>query len=440
MEGNRFSGNVPVGLVLGTVVAIVALSVMGLSPAFLARSSTVAAAAISTPVRMGYPGGDDWEPAVASDGQGNVYYLITHFGGVPGCSACASATIMLQVSRDRGATFSAPTPMTTNPAAQFDPQVKVNAQGTVFVSYLMGKDTVLQRSTDHGATWTNPVIVNVGIRSGLTDKDGLAVDGSNVYVGFDIGQRFFVGVSHDSGNTFAVSMMNSHTIGWTLNGGAAVGPDGSVYLAWETFHQSGNALGLQDEIVTYSHDHGATWNWTYVARGLPAGPDCGWPNGCGWAFLGTGSAVSVDGAGTVYAVFNAPLHDQGPPYIWLSRSTDGGVHWSTPQMVNTDGTAAWHAFPAVAAGAAGDVRVSWMDNHTGAFNVWYRALSSSNSPSSASQVSQYAAGYPYITQQGFGFPYGDYMTLNLDPSGAVQMAWGEGPNYHGPGNCFYAHG
>ncbi len=395
----------------------------------------------TTPARMGYPAGDDWEPAVASDGQRNVYVLITHIGGVLGC-ACGNPSIMLQVSHDGGAAFSAPTPMTVNGASQFDPQVAVNSQGSVFVSYLLGKDTVVQRSTDHGATWANPVVVNVGIKQGPTDKDGLAVDGSNVYVGFDVAQRFFVGVSHDAGNTFSVVPMNSNTIGWTLNGGAAVGPDGSVYMAWEAIHQSGNALGPQDEIVTASHDRGATWTLSYVDRSLPPGPACGYPLSCGWDFLGTGSAIAVDAAGTVYVLYNAPTYYRGPPSVWISNSTDGGTNWSKRSMVNDDRTSAWHVFPALHAGAAGDVRVAWMDNRTGAYayNVWYRSSTDGGTTwSSSIQVSQYASGYSYITSGGFSFPYGDYFILDLDSGGHVELAWGEGPNYGGPGNVFYAH-
>ncbi len=394
-------------------------------------------------MRLGYLGGDDWEPAVASDGAGNVYVFYNHIGGVPGCPGCGSPSNLIQVSHDGGTTFSAPTPITVNSAGQYDPQVKVNQTGAVFVSYLLGKDTVVQRSTDHGATWTKPIAVNVGMRQGPTDKDGLAVDGSNVYVGFDVAQRFFVAVSHDGGNTFNVSMLNRHTIGWTLNGGTAVGPDGSVYMTWESVQESGNALGPEAVLVTYSHDHGRTWNLSYVDQNLPPGPPCGWPQSCGWGFLNTESQITVDGTGVVYDLYSAPTAYQGSPYIWLKASSDGGEHWSaTRQMINGDGTGAWHVFPTIEAGASNDIRVAWMDNRTGMFNVWYRSSSDGGIADSWSpevQVSQYAVGFSYITPKGFAFPYGDYFILNLDPGGTVQMAWGEGPNYNGPGNVFYAH-
>src|SRR5207245_3155281 len=66
----------------------------------------------TTPMPMGYPpGGDDWEPAVASDGAGNVYYLTTHFGGVPGCGHCGNRTIVVQVCPEAARTSHARRPL-----------------------------------------------------------------------------------------------------------------------------------------------------------------------------------------------------------------------------------------------------------------------------------------------------------------------------------------
>lgn len=414
---------------------------LAMAIALLLVSSVVGASGpvfFTTPRVLGYPAGDDWEPAVASDGAGNVYVAITHIGGVPGCSGCGSGSILMQVSHDGGRTFGAPSPVFVTTAPQWDPQVRVNAAGTVFVSYMNGKDTVVQRSTDHGATWSAPVAVNVGIKQGSTDKDGLAVQGDDVYVGFDIAQRFFVASSHDGGQSFTVAQVNSKTIGWTLNGGAAVAPDGTVYLVWVVIHQSGNALGPQDVIVTVSTDKGQTWTIETVDSNLPPGPPC--PTYCGWDFLGTGPAIALDQGGTVYVMYNAPLYDQGPPYMWFRTSSDGGAHWTPRVQVSTDGLPAFHGFPALDAGVAGDVRISWMDNRTGAYNVWYRSSSDGGqSWSGEVRVSQYRTGYGYVTTQGFAFPYGDYYILDLDPKGVVHIAWGEGPNWVGPGNVLYSH-
>src|SRR5207249_3376552 len=316
-------GKITLGLGALTVVFVLAaFSVLGVAEGRVN---------FTTPSVMGYPpGGDDWEPAVASDGQGNVYYLTTHLSGVPGCPACSVDTMVIQVSHDGGRTFTAPSPLTISSAVQFDPQVKVNSAGVVFVSYLHGKDTVVQRSDDRGATWATPVAVNVDVKTGLTDKGGLAVQG-------------------------------------------------------------------------------------------------------------TGASSPADRSGHLYVTYNAPITDNGPPFIWYKTSTDGGMTWSLRTMLNADATSAFHVFPGVEAGDAGDVRVAWMDNRTGAYNVWYRSSSDAGQTWSAEvKVSGFRSGYSYVTAQGFAFPYGDYITVALDPKGHVHIAWGEGPNYGGPGNVLYA--
>ena len=45
---------------------------------------------------------NEWEPAIAADRQGHVYVLYPQYGGVPGCPACYSPTMILQISSDHG--------------------------------------------------------------------------------------------------------------------------------------------------------------------------------------------------------------------------------------------------------------------------------------------------------------------------------------------------
>src|SRR5438309_1365692 len=302
-------------LLFVSVGVIVSLATLSLT------AQAAGGGSFATPLVMGFPSGDDWEPAVASDGLGHAYVLITHFGGVPGCGGCADPSILVQVSAD---------------------------------------------------------------------------------------------------------------------GGAAIAPDGTVYMVWELIHQSGNALGPQDVIVTKSTDKGLTWTISFADQGLSPGPAC--PESCGWDFLGTGSQIAVDGGGTIYVLYNAPATDGGPPLVWFRSSSDGGAHWTARMSVSTDATPSFHVFPTIDAGAAGDVRIAWMDNRTGAYNVWYRSSSDRGQQwFDETRVSQFRRGYTYVTRAGFGFPYGDYFVLALDPKNVVHIAWGEGPNYSGPGNVLYTH-
>src|SRR5947199_10506429 len=71
-----------------------------------------AAKGFTTQVRLGFPAGDDWEPALAADRYGHVYVLYKHYdiAGQTICSSC-DLHVLLQISSDRGQTWSAPRPI-----------------------------------------------------------------------------------------------------------------------------------------------------------------------------------------------------------------------------------------------------------------------------------------------------------------------------------------
>src|SRR2546427_630301 len=276
------------------------------------------------------------------------------------------------------------------------------------------------------------------VKNGPTDKVGLAVRDSDVYVSYSVAQKFFVASSHDGGKTFASVQVNheTSTYGWTLTSGGAVDTHGTVYFSWVGIKQSGNALGLQDLFVTKSSDGGQSWTTSYAERGMPPGPE--WKNCCGWDFWGPQVVVTVDASDRVYVLYNAGTRDNGPPIVWYRSSSDGGASWSTRVAIHSSIGSAWALFPAIEGGKAGEGHTAWVDNRPGQENMWYRTSTDSAVTCEREiQVSQFAAGFPYKTADGFAFPYGDYDAIAWDGT-HVHLAWGEGPSYHGPGNIWYA--
>src|SRR5881628_936809 len=91
----RFRSFISICLVSG-VVALLALPV---------------SAAPSDPTRLGFCGGDDWEPDVAADGAGHVYVVWAHFAGAGGCTPSDTdhnRRTFIQVSDDDGKTWGDP--------------------------------------------------------------------------------------------------------------------------------------------------------------------------------------------------------------------------------------------------------------------------------------------------------------------------------------------
>jgi hypothetical protein len=410
--------------------------------------ATALGASAATPVftpqaRVGFTSSDQWEPAIATDRLGDVFILYPQYGAVPGCPTCPNPTMVLTISRDRGATWSAPAIMSPPGTGQWDAQIAVDPVDgkTVFASWLQnGKsDTVVARSTDSGVTWTR---VTADHSNSGTDKPILAVRGRDVYVVYNHSQKVWCSSSHDGGATFtSVNINQNGKLGWSLAGGGTVDPSGNVFFAWAGYTQNGGAKGAVNLYVSKSTNAGASWaTSTLDVSGAPY--DCS-AQLCGWAYLGAQMTLTSDAAGTVYALWNAGPTDKAAERIYFAKSNDAGATWSPKQDVSTAAVGVEHSFPAIAARGAGDVRISWMDarNGAGLWNVYYRSSTDGGATwTPEADLSTYVSGFAYIQPAGFAFPFGDYFEMDVDDQGTTHVVWGEGANYQGPGSIWYAKG
>jgi Neuraminidase (sialidase) len=352
--------------------------------------------------------------------------------------------MILQISADRGATWSPPRIIypSGQTTGQWDAQIVVDRVDgrTAYASWLQnGKsDIVVAKSTDFGATWR---AVTADSTNAGTDKPILAVRGRDVYVGYNHTQTVWVSASHDGGATFTAVKVNPNgKLGWSLAGGGTVDPAGNVYFTWAGYEQNGGAKGPVNLYVSKSSDGGATWSSKLLdISGAP--PDCS-AYDCGWAYLGAQITMASDAAGTLYALWNAGVADKGPERIYFAKSADGGATWSAKTEVSNAPAGTAHAFPAIVSGAAGDVRIAWMDARSGSlWNTYYRSSKDGGATWSAeTDLSTYVAGYAYIQPTGFSFPFGDYFEIDVDDQGATHAIWGEGLNYDSPGSIWYTRG
>jgi hypothetical protein len=148
--------------------------------------------------------------------------------------------------------------------------------------------------------------------------------------------------------------------------------------------------------------------------------------------------LTADAAGKLYLLWNAGTVDFGPERIYFSSSLDG-VNWAPKLDVSSAPTGVDHAFPAVVAGGAGDVRIAWMDQRNNPhWNVYYQTSGDGGATwSKESTLSTYVSGYSYIFSDGFRFPFGDYFDLTIDYLDHTQVCWGEGYNWLTPGSVWY---
>ena len=386
---------------------------------------------------------------MAADGHGHIYVLYPQYGAVPDCKTCNIPSIALSISGDNGLTWQASRALLPFPTGQFDPQIVVDPvdRQTVYASWLQNekRDVIVARSLDFGRTWSFSVAER-GQED--ADKPVLTVRGTDVYVGFNHDEKFFVSASHDAGQTFASVQVNPNAgEGSSLAGGATVDPAGNVYFGWTAYVRRELPTQPVSVFVSRSADGGRTWA-IFLLDVSSAPPVCA-AQSCETGFLGPQIALASDAAGALYALWNAGSVNGGPERIYFSSSTSGGASWAERANVSSAAPGVEHSFPAIVAGAAGDVRVAWMDvRATEAeqpdrqrWNVFYRSSTNGGATWSAeSQLSGPVAGYDYILPAGFRFPFGDYFGVAISNDGTTHAVWGEGRNYKSPGSIWYTSG
>jgi len=393
--------------------------------------------------------GDQWEPAIAADGHGHIYVLYPQYGTTPGCPSCTAPSMNLVISGDNGMSWHSSRPLLPFPTGQFDPQIVVDPadRQTVYASWLQNnkRDIVVARSLDYGRNWSFSWAER---GQEETDKPVLTVRGGDVYVGFNREETFLVAGSHDAGQTFRAAVVNPNAEpGSSLAGGATVDPAGNVFFGWTAYAREHMQTRTASVFVSRSMDGGRTWS-TVLLDQSSTPPECE-TQGCGNGFLGAQISLASDTAGALYALWNAGAVNGGPERIYFSSSTTGGATWSARRGVSAAAPGVEHGFPAIVAGAPGDVRIAWMDTRASEvghperllWNTFFAVSTNGGATwSGETRLSGPVRNYDYILSNGFRFPFGDYFGLAIDGEGNTQAVWGEGQDYKSPGSIWYTRG
>ena len=411
-------------------------------------ASSTANQHFSKQMRIGFQAGDDWEPAIAVDRYGHTYALYKHYdvSGGQTCSGC-DLHLLVQRSSDDGQSWTKPRPIApgTVKGGQYDSQIMVDPVDgrTVWASFLQNSNSLIAvvKSTDFGETWSAPMLVSS--RPPGLDKDELAVRGNTIVVAYDDNFNTWMSISLNGGKSWTTHEVfpTSFLFSISLSAGAAIDSQGNIFISWDSFDKEHRKLGNGPSTlwVSKSSDNGNSWSRKIIdTSGAP--PPC---NNCGYSFLGAQMALRVGTDDTIYLLWNGTvsLKNFAPERIFFSRSTDHGNSYSPRVGISDASDGVEHAFPALATGnSSGDVRLAWMDKRIGAWNVFYRSSADGGEDFSGTvRISGFVPGYSYLTTAGFGSPYGDYMSMVVSNDNTVQMAFGEGPSYQGPGNIWVAH-
>ncbi len=388
--------------------------------------------------------GNDWEPATAADPSAPyVYMLATRYSG-PGplpCERCDIPAIALKVSSDGGMTFGPPTFMPPNTTGgQYDPQIETDAAGNVYAAWIDGNfHDVFSRSTDHGETWSDPVVISSP--GGWADHPWLGVSpsGGHLYVGFNH-RAAWVAQSHDGGATWLPAVQVSHSRRYFYANGTVVRDDGSVAISEMSYRLGTGFRGDIHVVVHRSDDAGATWSSVHVDT-VAEQPPCT-NDGCPHDHFGGHAALAGDANGDLVIVYDGAIESRGPQYVWARRSTDAGATWSDRVRLSPGGNVIAIAPAAVGTGT-GDIRIWYQDDRNGIarWNTWYRRSTDGGLTWGPDiRISDAGSGTGYKHPGGYDADYGDYGEIAVTSTGESFAIWGEGFSYRGPGGTWYNRG
>jgi hypothetical protein len=309
------------------------------------------------------------------------------------------------------------------------------------VNPVQDSSIIVYRSTDNGASFSSPIIVNEGFGTSIyNDKPSLRIDTSNgspfighAYVAFTRYYNNFAKTetlfqrSLDQGQTWQAPILLTNQVQGISNFGTsvAIGPTGQVYVGWMQY-----GPGVPQFLMRRSDDGGQTFgpikvisNVVLTNNPLPV------PN---FEFrVLTIAYLAVDispflGEGIVYAVWQD--NRTGTSHIYLSRSLDQGETWSSPLQVDDSPVGTQNFLPNVTVSRdSGAVKVMYYTNRvTNSLLDVFVATSNNAGASFGPNTRVTSVSFNPNADPSLGVPtpsIGDYNDLLIKASGGTVIVW-----------------
>jgi len=305
-----------------------------------------------------------------------------------------SPTQYVYLSTDAGATWS-DNPMPSSGGTYngiSDPSLAYDANGVAYFGFGVyntstgGPSAVtVQRSTDGGIDWQNPVTVFPNASGSFEDKYYVTADASpssshknNVYISWtnfsnygtqNQSEQIYVARSTTEGATWQAPVNLNADIGYGHLSMPTTGPNGEVYVVWSQLGLSTTQIEL-----AYSADGGATFTQPTSVAGVYTMPSA-LPSKGNMRML-TYPSAAVDNStgpyrGRIYVTWAALNTSGGFPHIYLTYSDNQGATWTAPKTVDNDFTTETDKFhPWITCDPiSGTMAISYYDSQNDPSNV-----------------------------------------------------------------------
>lgn len=274
--------------------------------------------------------------------------------------AAASILNWSYTSEDGGQTWQK-TGLKSSYGVYGDPVVRIDSDGIIYYAHLSNPEglayrsesfldrIVVQRSEDHGQTWTDGSFPAVrGAKD--QDKQWMAIDQTNNHIymtwtEFDKygseqavdKSRILFSKSTDQGlswsDPFSISQLEGDCIDddMTTEGAVpSVGPNGELYVTWaynsklyfDKSFDSGDTWQDEDQVVASQ-----IGGWSYQIPGLSR---------CNGMPITEVDLSDGPRRGTIYINWSDQRNGENDTDVWLMSSKDHGETWTKPMRVNND--------------------------------------------------------------------------------------------------------
>lgn len=391
------------------------------------------------------------EPVVAIDPRNPATIVV---GSNPDYDAPVGGNLPVGVfiSHDAGRTFRAGNiPLVAPYTTGADPSIAIDRHGTVYYAFLgqtpaycsVGHSAImLSSSSDGGRTFRAPTVIDV---DRADDKPFLTIEN-----GSDGTTRVFISWTRFKGNRSEIWHARSGNAGRSFatairlfssqsdNFGSlpVIGTKGHEYVFWSSFlDRPLNSTSPARILMRSSTDDGRHFGGVRSVVGhfwtIPQMMEPGSLRSL------TAPSVAADDRGALYLTWAAATHDYGRGVVdvdvLLTRSIDGGAHWSAPFRVN-DVRHGDRFMPSVSVLQNTSVGIAFYDRRSGPSNldVYAAHVRYASGPHRSSNVRVNRGSSPvsdltYIapgsTCLAAGRFFGDYIGTTAAPDSSLCVTW-----------------